>query len=109
MVERTLQIAEGCIEDMEKDKHFRQRDIRAVKEKLLPKDFLANIFHFRICSYTELIAMINHLDKWVSEHRDVGTKLMPRILVVLLFESPLFVYFLVIHLFCSSQGAQLFK
>ncbi|XP_021864325.1 DNA repair protein RAD51 homolog 3 isoform X2 [Spinacia oleracea] len=71
MVERTLQIAEGCIEDMEKDKHFRQRDIRAVKEKLLPKDFLANIFHFRICSYTELIAMINHLDKWVSEHRDV--------------------------------------
>ncbi|KAL2892441.1 DNA repair protein RAD51-like protein 3, partial [Bienertia sinuspersici] len=71
MVERALQIAEGCVEDMEKDHYFQRRDVQAVKKKLIPENFLANIFHFRICSYTEQIAMINHLDKWVSEHRDV--------------------------------------
>ncbi|XP_010692220.2 DNA repair protein RAD51 homolog 3 isoform X2 [Beta vulgaris subsp. vulgaris] len=71
IVERALQIAEGCIDVMGEDDYFRQRDIRAVREKLLPEVFLANIFYFRICSYTELIAMINHLDEWVSKHKDV--------------------------------------
>ncbi|CAO2835092.1 unnamed protein product [Amaranthus hypochondriacus] len=71
MVERALQMAEGCIENIENGDYARPRNTRAFKEKLHPEDFLANIFHFRICSYTEQIAMINHLDKWVTEHKDV--------------------------------------
>ncbi|CAO2835093.1 unnamed protein product [Amaranthus hypochondriacus] len=64
-------MAEGCIENIENGDYARPRNTRAFKEKLHPEDFLANIFHFRICSYTEQIAMINHLDKWVTEHKDV--------------------------------------
>lgn len=71
MVERALQIAEGCIEDLQKDSYFQQRDIQGVQENLLANNFLANIFHFRVCSYTEQVALINHLEKFVSEHRDV--------------------------------------
>ncbi|KAL9228860.1 hypothetical protein vseg_004395 [Gypsophila vaccaria] len=71
MVERAVQMAEGCIDDMQKDSHLRHRDLETVNEKLRPENFLANIFHFRICSYTEQVAMINHLDKFVSENRDV--------------------------------------
>lgn len=65
MVERALQITEGCIEDM------LLKDAQGFQQKLTPEHFLANIFYFRICSYTEQVAMMNHLDKFVSEHPDV--------------------------------------
>ncbi|GAB4844359.1 DNA repair protein rad51c [Ancistrocladus abbreviatus] len=71
MVERVLQIAEGCMEDMMENNYNQHRDFQTSHDKLQPKNFLANIFYFRICSYTEQIGLINYLDKFVSEHKEV--------------------------------------
>ncbi|KAH9733107.1 DNA repair protein RAD51 [Citrus sinensis] len=68
MVERALQIAEACVEDMLEYNRFLRNDCQV---KTQPKDILENIFYFRICSYTEQSAVINYLDKFVSEHKDV--------------------------------------
>lgn len=72
MLERSLQIAEACIEDMSGNSDFLQKDFQSCQVKAQPKDFLQNIFYFRVCSYTEQIAMINYLDKFISEHKDVN-------------------------------------
>ncbi|GAB2272000.1 DNA repair protein rad51c [Dionaea muscipula] len=71
MVERALQIAEGCIEDVMENRYFQHMDFQNIQDSVQPKNFLANIFYFRICSYTEQIGLINYLDKFVSEHKDV--------------------------------------
>ncbi|GMH21671.1 hypothetical protein Nepgr_023513 [Nepenthes gracilis] len=71
MVERALQIAEGCVEDMMENNNIRPRDLQVIQDKLQPKSLLANIFYFRICSYTEQIGVVNYLEKFVSEHKDV--------------------------------------
>nr|KJB24822.1 hypothetical protein B456_004G162800 [Gossypium raimondii] len=71
MVERAFQIAEACIEDMSEYNRFLRKDFQECKIKMLPQDILENIFYFRICSYTEQIALINYLDKFLSEHKDV--------------------------------------
>ncbi|XP_059651566.1 DNA repair protein RAD51 homolog 3 [Cornus florida] len=71
MVERALQIAEACLEDMLEYSGFLQKKVQACQVKMQPKDFLENIFYFRICSYTEQIALINYLEKFISEHKDV--------------------------------------
>ncbi|KAK2650573.1 hypothetical protein Ddye_018062 [Dipteronia dyeriana] len=71
MVERALQIAEACVEDMSEYSRFLRNDVQACQVKIQPKDILENIFYFRICSYTEQIALINYLEKFISEHKDV--------------------------------------
>ncbi|KAL3536967.1 hypothetical protein ACH5RR_000333 [Cinchona calisaya] len=71
MVERVSQIAEACVKDMQEYDSFLRKDLPADQVKLQPYDFLANIFYFRICSYTEQIAVINYLEKFISEHKDV--------------------------------------
>ncbi|CAK9154502.1 unnamed protein product [Ilex paraguariensis] len=71
MVERVLQIAEACLEDMLDYDVLLHKGVQACQVKMQPKDFLANIYYFRICSYTELIAVINYLEKFISEHKDV--------------------------------------
>ncbi|KAE8679505.1 DNA repair protein RAD51-like protein 3 [Hibiscus syriacus] len=71
MVERAFQIAEACVEDMSEYNRFLRKDFQECKNKLQPKDILENIFYFRICSYTEQIALINYLDKFIYEHKDV--------------------------------------
>ncbi|KAL2460812.1 DNA repair protein [Abeliophyllum distichum] len=71
MVERALQIAEACVEDMQEYNSFLRKDVRACQIRKEPKDFLDNIFYFRICSYTEQIAVVNYLEKFISEHKDV--------------------------------------
>lgn len=68
MVERALQIAEASIGDMLENNGFTRK---ACQVEMQPKDFLGNIFYFRICSYTEQIALINYLDNFISEHNDV--------------------------------------
>ncbi|ESW06853.1 hypothetical protein PHAVU_010G082100 [Phaseolus vulgaris] len=71
MVERVLQIAEACIEDMaEYSNHF-HKDFQACEVKMHPNNILENIFYFRVCSYTEQIALINYLDKFIMENKDV--------------------------------------
>ncbi|KAH1068384.1 hypothetical protein GLYMA_03G027600v4 [Glycine max] len=71
MVERVLQIAEACIEDMaEYSRHF-HKDFQACDVKMHPNNILENIFYFRVCSYTEQIALINYLDKFITENKDV--------------------------------------
>ncbi|OMO78567.1 hypothetical protein CCACVL1_14294 [Corchorus capsularis] len=71
MVERALQIAEACIEDMSEYNRFLRKDLQACEVRMQPKDILENIFYFRICSYTEQIALIDYLKKFISEHKDV--------------------------------------
>ncbi|KAK0582001.1 hypothetical protein LWI29_020290 [Acer saccharum] len=71
MVERALQIAEACVEDMSEYSRFLRNDVQACQVKIQPKDILENIYYFRICSYTEQIALINYLEKFISEHKDV--------------------------------------
>ena len=72
MVERVLQIAEACIEDMaEYSQHF-HKDFQACDVKMHPNNILENIFYFRVCSYTEQIALINYLDKFITENKDVS-------------------------------------
>ncbi|KAG8044936.1 hypothetical protein GUJ93_ZPchr0008g11606 [Zizania palustris] len=71
MVERVYQIAEGCISDiLEYFPHY-QNKAPSGQEKLKPESFLADIYYFRICSYTEQIAVINYLEKFLGEHKDV--------------------------------------
>ncbi|XP_059318255.1 DNA repair protein RAD51 homolog 3 isoform X2 [Lycium ferocissimum] len=71
MVERALQIAEACLEDMRGYHGFLKRDLQGCQINMQPKDFLENIFYFRVCSYTEQIAVVNYLEKFISEHKDV--------------------------------------
>lgn len=72
MVERALQIAEACIEDMSECSGLLRKDFQACQLKMHPNNILENIFYFQVCSYTEQIALINYLDKFISEHKDVG-------------------------------------
>ncbi|GMP42932.1 hypothetical protein CsSME_00012501 [Camellia sinensis var. sinensis] len=70
MVERALQIAEACVEDVLEYRSLR-KNFQACQVQMQPKDFLNNILYFRICSYTEQIAVINYLEKFILEHKDV--------------------------------------
>lgn len=76
MVERALQIAEACIEDMSEYNRFLRNDFQACQVKTQPKDILENIFYFRVCSYTEQIALINYLNNFILEHKDVRVVLL---------------------------------
>ncbi|GFP97889.1 DNA repair protein rad51 homolog 3 [Phtheirospermum japonicum] len=67
MVERVLQIAEACAEDMLEYNSYSQA--RRVDKQ--PNSFMDNIFYFRICTYTEQIAVVNYLEKFINEHKDV--------------------------------------
>ncbi|KAL4562810.1 hypothetical protein LXL04_026841 [Taraxacum kok-saghyz] len=72
MVERALQIAEACGDDMaEYSRLYHKGSSHFHEVKMQPKDFLENIFYFRVCSYTEQIALINYLDKFITDHKDV--------------------------------------
>nr|XP_043622188.1 DNA repair protein RAD51 homolog 3 isoform X2 [Erigeron canadensis] len=71
MVERALQIAEACGDDMVEYSRLYHKGSQACEVKMQPKDFLENIFYFRVCSYTEQIALINYLEKFITEHKDV--------------------------------------
>ncbi|XP_075494014.1 LOW QUALITY PROTEIN: DNA repair protein RAD51 homolog 3-like [Primulina tabacum] len=71
MVERALQIAEACAEDIKEYNSLQTKDFHACQVNKEPKDFLDNIFLFRVCSYTEQIAVVNYLEKFISEHKDI--------------------------------------
>lgn len=71
MAERVLQIAEACAQDMLEYNNVLRRDSQACRVDEQPMSFLDNIFYFRICTYTEQIAVINYLEKFISEHKDV--------------------------------------
>ncbi|GMP93817.1 hypothetical protein CsSME_00043503 [Camellia sinensis var. sinensis] len=70
MVEHALQIAEACMEDV-LEYYTLWKKFQACQVQMQPEDFLNNILYFRICSYTKQIAMINYLEKFISEHKDV--------------------------------------
>ncbi|KAK1286568.1 hypothetical protein QJS10_CPB20g01514 [Acorus calamus] len=71
MVERASQIAEACIRETLDNFVFQHKDYQMCPEGMQTNTFLSNIFYFRICSYTEQIAVINYLDEFISEHKDV--------------------------------------
>ncbi|GJM94100.1 hypothetical protein PR202_ga10716 [Eleusine coracana subsp. coracana] len=53
------------------EEHFSHGKTSSDQGKLQPEHFLAGIYYFRICSYTEQIAVINYLEKFLGEHNDV--------------------------------------
>ncbi|CAM0881455.1 unnamed protein product [Alopecurus aequalis] len=71
MVERVYQIAEGCISDIMEYFPYHHDKASSCQGNLQPERFLAGIYYFRICSYTEQIAAINYLEKFLGEHKDV--------------------------------------
>ena len=71
-MERAVQIAEACIEDMSDYSVLVKKNAMPHQVQIQPKDILENIFYFRVCSYTEQIALVNYLDKFITEHKDVG-------------------------------------
>ncbi|KAJ0964153.1 hypothetical protein J5N97_029275 [Dioscorea zingiberensis] len=71
MVERAYQIAEASILDVFDNFGCPLKEIQAFSKRLKPESFLENIFYFRICSYTEQIAVINYLEQFLAEHKDV--------------------------------------
>lgn len=71
MAERAYQIAEACITDNQNSFLYHQKDFQNCQEKMQPNNFLANIFYFRVCSYTEQIAVVNYLEKFLEEQKDV--------------------------------------
>eukprot|EP00257_Ricinus_communis_P023790 XP_015583867.1 DNA repair protein RAD51 homolog 3 isoform X3 [Ricinus communis] len=71
MVERVLQVAEASVEDMLEYSRFLRRDLQTCQVATQSKDILENIYYFRVCSYTEQVALVNYLEKFISEHRDV--------------------------------------
>ncbi|KAM3385009.1 hypothetical protein ACQJBY_009146 [Aegilops geniculata] len=71
MIERVYQIAEGCISDIMEYFPCHHDKSSSGQENLQPESFLAGIYYFRICSYTEQIAVINYLEKFLGEHKDV--------------------------------------
>ncbi|KAJ6843199.1 DNA repair protein RAD51-like protein 3 [Iris pallida] len=70
MVERAYQIAEACVTDTLENFSHPRKDFENCQEKLHPNNFLANIFYFCICSYTEQIVVINYMEKFLGEHKD---------------------------------------
>lgn len=83
MVERVLQIAEACIEDMSEYSHHFHRNMQACEVKMHPNSILENIFYFRVCSYTEQIALVNYLDKFITENIDVSKVIFSSIELIL--------------------------
>ncbi|KAL5227073.1 hypothetical protein ABZP36_015338 [Zizania latifolia] len=66
MVERLYQIVEGCISDiLEYFPHCHDKAPFG-QENLKPESFLADIYYFQVCSYTEQIAVINYLEKFLG-------------------------------------------
>lgn len=72
MVERVLQIAQACSVEMSRSYASSHNGLPSGQVLMQPEDFLENIIYFRVCSYTEQIALVNYLDKFISEHREVG-------------------------------------
>lgn len=71
MAERAYQIAEACITDTQNNFLHHRKDFQNCQEKMQPNHFLANIFYFRLCSYTEQIAVVNYLEKFLADQKDV--------------------------------------
>eukprot|EP01018_Ginkgo_biloba_P016183 Gb_10222 [translate_table: standard] len=71
MVERAIQIAQACIEKLRDIPLASTSEVQECQGKLHVDDFLSNIFYFRVCSYTEQIATINYMDKFIEEHKKV--------------------------------------
>lgn len=80
MAERAYQIAEGCISDILDIFPSNSREFLSCQERLQANNFLDGIFYFRICSYTEQIAVINYLENFLTQHKDVSQRLLVKFL-----------------------------
>lgn len=72
MAERAYQIAEASITDIQNNVLYHRKDFRDCQETMQPNKFLSNIFYFRVCSYTEQIAVVNYLEKFLEEQKVVS-------------------------------------
>lgn len=71
MAERAYQIAQACAHDVLSNSAMDGKVTETYRKKMNPNVFLANILYFRVCSYTEQIAVINYMEKFLAEERDV--------------------------------------
>lgn len=72
MAERAYQIAQACAHDVLSNSAIDGKVTETYRKKMNPNVFLANILYFRVCSYTEQIAVINYMEKFLAEERDVS-------------------------------------
>ncbi|MCO5610719.1 hypothetical protein L7F22_064960 [Adiantum nelumboides] len=67
MVERALQMAQACVV------RLHSPDGMSINSEgsMNVDAFLSKIYYFRVCDSTEQIAVVNHLEKFLEEHKDV--------------------------------------
>eukprot|EP00271_Cylindrocystis_brebissonii_P001866 TRINITY_DN12185_c0_g9_i1.p1 TRINITY_DN12185_c0_g9~~TRINITY_DN12185_c0_g9_i1.p1 ORF type:complete len:351 (+),score=56.76 TRINITY_DN12185_c0_g9_i1:174-1226(+) len=72
MVERALEMAVGMIDDV---KHLaavsHRPDVERLMTLITPDEILSRIHYYRVHDYTEQIAVINLLEEFLENHRDV--------------------------------------
>ncbi|CAM6121112.1 unnamed protein product [Calypogeia fissa] len=72
MIERASQMAESCIEDIEiRAPADLQVELEELKDKLNFNTFLSHIYYFRVHSAAEQIAVVNRMEHFLSEHKQV--------------------------------------
>ncbi|KAM5554864.1 DNA repair protein RAD51 [Rosa sericea] len=71
MVERALQIAQASVVNWSSYSELLRKESQACRVEIQPTDILEKIYYFRICTSTEQIALINYLDQFILEHKDV--------------------------------------
>ncbi|CAN6465315.1 unnamed protein product [Victoria cruziana] len=71
MTERVHQIADACINDIGYGAAVQREHFQPSEERIDVNFFLENILYFRICSYTEQIAVVNNLDNFIAAQDNV--------------------------------------
>lgn len=68
MVERAFQMAQACVAPpcCVNGAVFKQ-----MEESFNVDSFLSNIYYFRVCDSTEQVAIVNHLETFLEEHKEV--------------------------------------
>ncbi|XP_031487561.1 DNA repair protein RAD51 homolog 3 isoform X2 [Nymphaea colorata] len=71
MVERAQQIADACANEIAYGAAVQREHFQPSEERINANFFLENIFCFRVCSYTEQIAVVNNLDNFIASQDNI--------------------------------------
>ncbi|KAF3771540.1 DNA repair RAD51-like protein 3 [Nymphaea thermarum] len=71
MVERAQQIADACVNEIAYGAAVQREHFQPSEDRINANFFLANIFCFRVCSYTEQIAVVNNLDNFIASQDNI--------------------------------------
>lgn len=68
MVERALQMAQACATQL----HCARAAIsKQMEPRAMVEYFLSRIFYFRVCDSTEQLAVVNYLESFLEDHKEV--------------------------------------